>query len=144
LKSKVIILLTDGVNNAGDITPQQAAELAKVKNICVYTIGVGSEGIAPTPIVTPMGIRFDNQPVEIDEPTLVQVAETTGGKYFRATDAKSLRSIYNEIEELEKRKMVHNHYQSEPPATPTAFLNWAFLILAIILVTEFGLFVSNE
>ena len=144
LKSKVIILLTDGVNNAGDITPQQAAELAKVKNICVYTVGVGSEGIAPTPIVTPMGIRFDNQPVEIDEQTLVQVAQTTGGKYFRATDAKSLRSIYNEIEELEKRKMVHNHYQSEPPATPTAFLNWAFLILAIILVTEFGLFVSNE
>jgi len=144
LKSKVIILLTDGVNNAGDITPQQAAELAKSKNICVYTIGVGSEGIAPTPIVTPMGVRFENQPVEIDEQTLVQVAETTGGQYFRATDEKSLRAIYEEIEALEKRKMVDNHYQSEPPATPASFLNWAFLILAIVLVVEFGFFVSNE
>jgi Ca-activated chloride channel family protein len=144
LKSKVIILLTDGVNNAGVITPQQAAELAKAKNICVYTIGVGSEGIAPTPVVTPMGVRYENQSVEIDEQTLVQVAEATGGQYFRATDEKSLKSIYDEIEDLEKRKLVDKHYQSEPPATPGSFLNWAFLILTIILVTEFGLFVSNE
>jgi Ca-activated chloride channel family protein len=82
--------------------------------------------------------------VEIDEQTLVQVAEATGGQYFRATDEKSLRAIYDEIEDLEKRKMVDKHYQSEPPATPGSFLNWAFLILTIILVTEFGLFVSNE
>jgi Ca-activated chloride channel family protein len=75
---------------------------------------------------------------------LVQVAETTGGQYFRATDEKSLRAIYEEIEALEKRKMVDNHYQSEPPATPASFLNWAFLILAIVLVVEFGFFVSNE
>jgi Ca-activated chloride channel family protein len=144
LKSKVIILLTDGVNNAGDITPIQAAELAKAKNICVYTIGVGSEGVAPTPIVTPVGVRYENQQVEIDEPTLIQIAKITGGEYFRATDEKSLKSIYEQIEELEKRKMADKHYQSEPPATPGAFLNWAFLILGIIVITELGLFVSND
>ncbi len=144
LKSKVIILLTDGVNNAGDITPIQAAELAKAKNICVYTIGVGSEGVAPTPFVTPVGVRYENQLVEIDEPTLIQIAKTTGGEYFRATDEKSLKSIYNQIEELEKRKMADKHYQSEPPATPGAFLNWAFLLLGIIILTEFGLFVNND
>ena len=144
LKSKVIILLTDGINNAGDITPLQAAELAKTKNICVYTIGVGSQGVAPTPIVTPLGVRYENQPVEIDETTLLQVADKTGGQYFRATDEKSLKSIYNKIEDLEKRKMVDKHYQSEPPATPASFLNWGLLILSIIILIEFGLFVNND
>lgn len=144
LKSKVIILLTDGVNNAGDITPIQAAQLAQAKNICVYTIGVGSKGVAPTPVVTPIGIRYENQPVEIDEQTLVQVAQATGGQYFRATDEKSLRAIYDEIETLEKRKMIDKHYQSEPPATPMSFMNWAFLILGMVVLIEFGLFVNND
>lgn len=144
LKSKVIILLTDGINNEGEISPVQAAELAKAKNICVYTIGVGSQGVAPTPIVTPMGVRYENQPVEIDEATLLQVAETTGGQYFRAKDEKSLKSIYKQIEALEKRKMVDKHYQSEPPATPAVFLNWALLILTIIIIIEHGFFVNND
>lgn len=131
LKSKVIVLLTDGSNNAGEIDPLTAAELAKSKNIRVYTIGVGSNGDAPSPVITPFGIRFENMPVEIDEMTLMQIAETTNGQYFRATDEKSLSSIYKEIEKLEKRKMLDQQYKSEPPATPMAFLNWAFLLMII-------------
>lgn len=144
LKSKVIILLTDGSNNAGDITPIQAAELAKTKNICVYTIGVGSNGMAPTPMVTPVGIRYENQLVEIDEATLNEIAEITGGQYFRATDKESLDEIYDEIERLEKRKMIDKYFQSEPPPTPGAFLNWIFAVLSIVIIVEFSLFIVND
>jgi Ca-activated chloride channel family protein len=86
IKSKVIILLTDGSNNSGNISPETAAELAKAKNIRVYTIGVGSVGLAPTPVMTPFGVQFENMPVDIDENTLKSIAATTGGKYFRAKD----------------------------------------------------------
>ncbi|MBU3659876.1 MAG: VWA domain-containing protein [Flavobacteriales bacterium] len=144
LKSKVIILLTDGSNNAGDITPLQAAELAKTKNICVYTIGVGSNGVAPTPVVTPVGIRYENMPVEIDEVTLNEIADVTGGKYFRATDKKSLAAIYEEIDRLEKSKMADKYFQSEPPPTPAAFLNWIFVFITLVIVLEFSLFVTND
>jgi Ca-activated chloride channel family protein len=140
----VIILLTDGSNNAGDITPLQAAELAKTKNICVYTIGVGSNGVAPTPVVTPVGIRYENMPVEIDEVTLNEIADVTGGKYFRATDKKSLTAIYEEIDRLEKSKMADKYFQSEPPPTPGAFLNWIFVFITLIIVLEFSLFVTND
>jgi Ca-activated chloride channel family protein len=131
LPSKVIILLTDGSNNAGEIDPLTAAELARAKNVRVYTIGVGSNGEAPTPVITPFGVRYENMPVEIDEMTLMKIAEIANGQYFRATDEKSLKEIYQEIEKLEKRKMIDKQYKSEPPATPAAFLNWAF-VLAII------------
>lgn len=144
LKSKVIILLTDGSNNAGDISPLQAATLAKKKNICVYTIGVGSNGIAPTPVVTPVGVRYENMPVEIDENTLMEIAEETGGKYFRATDNKSLQAIYKEIDLLEKRKIEDKYFQAEPPATPSGFLNWALLLTLIVAIVEWGIFMNNE
>ena len=128
LPSKVIILLTDGSNNSGDIDPLTAAELARSKNIRVYTIGVGRNGEAPTPVITPFGIRYENMPVEIDETTLMKIAQIANGKYFRATDEKSLKSIYEEIEKLEKRKILDQQFKSESPATPAAFLNWAFIL----------------
>jgi len=131
IKSKVIILLTDGSNNAGEITPIMAAELAASKNIRVYTIGVGSQGNAKSPVITPFGVQYQNMPVEIDEETLKQIAATTGGIYFRATDTKSLKEIYKEIEKLEKRKMEDQHFKSEPPSNPSAFLNWAFILLIL-------------
>lgn len=131
LKSKVIILLTDGSNNMGELTPEMAAELAKSKNIRVYTIGVGSKGTAKSPVITPFGVQFQTLPVQIDEETLKRIAQTTDGEYFRATDEKSLENIYKEIEKLEKRKMEDKHFKSQPPTNPQAFLNWAFLILFI-------------
>ena len=144
LPSRVIILLTDGSNNAGEVTPEMAAELAKTKNIRVYTIGVGSMGEAPTPVMTPFGIRYENAPVEIDEITLMKIADKTNGKYFRATDEDGLKKIYKEIEKLEKRKMLDKQFKSETPATPAAFLNWAFLIALITWSTNILLFRVDE
>ena len=144
IASKVIILLTDGMDGGSEITPQMAADLAKAKNIRVYTIGVGSTGSAPSPVVTPFGVHFENQPVEIDEKTLMDIATTTGGQYFRATDKESMQKIYREIEQLEKRKMEDQHFKSEPPAYPIAFLNWAFVLLLITWGTNYMLFKLNE
>lgn len=101
-KSRVVILLTDGVNNSGEITPQTAAEIAKTYGVRVYTIGVGANGEAPYPVVTPWGVELQNVPVEIDEDLLKQIAQTTGGKYFRATDNTKLAEIYSEINKMEK------------------------------------------
>lgn len=131
LKSKVIILLTDGSNNAGELAPKESAELARLKNITVYTIGVGSNGNAPTPIVTPFGVRFENMPVEIDEQTLRAIAEKTNGRYFRATDAQSLTEIYAAIDQLEKRKMKDQKMQLLQPIDANPFLAWAFLLLIL-------------
>jgi Ca-activated chloride channel homolog len=129
LKSKVIILLTDGSSNAGTIEPLDAARLAKAKDCKVYTIGVGSRGVAPTPVMTPFGISYENLPVEIDEATLQEIADETGGKYFRATDSKSLTTIYDEIDKLEKRKMEDMHFGAEPPVTIFPFIFWAIVTL---------------
>ena len=105
-KSKVIILLTDGVNNRGEIAPLTAAEIAKAQGIRVYTIGVGTEGMAPYPAIDMFGnITFVNQKVEIDEKTLTAISDMTGGKYFRATDKAKLKAIYDEINQLEKSKV---------------------------------------
>ncbi len=104
-ESKVIILLTDGVNNRGEIAPVTAAEIAKTMNVRVYTIGVGSRGVAPYPVQTAAGIRYRNMQVEIDEKVLEEIAEMTGGKYFRATDNESLDNIYDEIDQMEKSKI---------------------------------------
>ena len=109
-KSKVIILLTDGVNNRGAIAPITAAELAKTFGIRVYTIGVGSLGEAPYPVQTPFGTQLQRMPVEIDEDILTQIANMTGGKYFRATDNKKLEQIYQEIDQLEKSKVEVKHF----------------------------------
>ncbi len=104
-KSKVIILLTDGVNNKGAIAPITAAEIANTFGIRVYTIGVGSEGIAPYPVQTPYGIQLQNMEVQIDEEILENIADMTKGKYFRATNNQKLIEIYQEIDQLEKTKI---------------------------------------
>ena len=112
-KSKVVILLTDGVNNRGAIAPATAAELAKTYGIRVYTIGVGTYGEAPYPVQTPFGIQLQNVPVEIDEEVLQQIATLTGGKYFRATDNDKLTQIYQEIDQLEKSKIEVKHFSKK-------------------------------
>ena len=104
-KSKVIILLTDGVNNRGEIAPATAAGIAKTFGIRVYTIGVGTQGTAPYPVQTPYGIQYQDMPVEIDEGILQEIAKNTGGKYFRATDNDKLTQVYKEIDKLEKSKI---------------------------------------
>lgn len=111
-KSRVIILLTDGVNNAGEIDPQTAAEIAKTFGIRIYTIGVGTEGEAPYPVQTPFGKRYQMVPVQIDEGLLQKIADVTGGEYFRATDNKTLRNIYNKIDKLEKTKIEVTSYRN--------------------------------
>lgn len=102
IKSKVLVLLTDGENNAGDIEPMTAAELCQTLGIKLYTIGMGTRGMAPMPIKTPFGVQMMRQPVTIDENLLRAMAERTGGQYFRATDSRSLDGIYAKIDELEK------------------------------------------
>ena len=103
-KSRVVILLTDGVNNRGEISPQMAAAIAKTYGIRVYTIGVGKEGMAPYPVMTPWGVEVQNVKVEIDEALLSEIAESTGGRYFRATDNTKLAEIYSEINKMEKAR----------------------------------------
>ena len=103
-KSRVVILLTDGVNNRGEISPQMAAEIAKTYGIRVYTIGVGKEGMAPYPVMTPWGVEVQNVKVEIDEALLSEIAESTGGRYFRASDNTKLAEIYSEINKMEKAR----------------------------------------
>ena len=102
--SRVVILLTDGVNNRGEVAPLTAAQIAKTYGIRAYTIGVGANGMAPYPVVTPWGIEERKIQVEIDEALLKSIAETTGGRYFRATDNTKLQEIYAEINRMEKSK----------------------------------------
>ena len=113
-KSKVIILLTDGVNNAGFIDPVTAAELAKEFQIKIYSIGLGTNGLALSPVgIDARGkLNYANVQVEIDEKLLTQIAEMTGGKYFRATDNNSLKEIYSDIDELEKTEIEEFKYYS--------------------------------
>ena len=131
LVSKVIVLLTDGTNNAGTISPLDAAELARSKSCKVYTIGVGSRGLAPTPVMTPNGIQYENLPVEIDEVTLSEIAKITGGKYFRATNMEALSQIYQEIDRLETRKIEFNQLAGEQPITLIPFLVWGIIFLLL-------------
>jgi len=133
-KSKVIILLTDGVNNRGEIAPVTAAEIARTLGVRVYTIGVGSRGIAPYPVQTVAGIRYRNMQVEIDEEVLKEIADMTGGKYFRATDNQSLNEIYREIDTLEKSKInVQEFSRKKEEYIPIAIILTALLILEIFL-----------
>ena len=129
-KSKVIILLTDGSNNAGEIAPVTAAEIAKTFGVRVYTIGVGTKGMAPYPFQTAFGVQYQNIPVEIDEATLKQIASTTGGQYFRATDNASLKEIYSEIDQMEKTKISVQEYSKKQEEDK----NWALLVFALLLV----------
>jgi len=133
-KSKVIILLTDGINNGGLIDPATAKEIAKTFKIKVYTIGVGTDGYAPTPVSTPMGIVMQNEKVAIDEKLLRNIADETGGKYFRATDNQSLQSIYASIDRLEKSKVeIITFRRFTEKFYPFIFAAMALLLLEIIL-----------
>jgi Ca-activated chloride channel family protein len=129
-KSRVIILLTDGVNNAGEIDPMTAADIAKTYGIRVYAVGVGTEGQAPYPVQTPFGIRYQMMPVEIDEGLLRNIAETTGGMYFRATDNSTLKNIYNKIDKLEKSKIEVTSYHN----AAELFSDWLDAGLILILL----------
>ena len=127
--SKVIILLTDGVNNMGSLDPLSSAEIAKMYGIRIYTIGVGSEGNAPYPVQTPFGIQTQYMEVKIDEALLQQVAELTDGRYFRATSNSKLREIYQEIDKLEKSKIDVTEFKKKKEE----FL--PFALLAFLLIT---------
>ena len=129
-KSRVVILLTDGVNNRGEISPQRAAEIAKTYGIRVYTIGVGKEGMAPYPVMTPWGVEIQNVKVEIDEALLSEIAESTGGRYFRATDNTKLSEIYSEINDMEKARTTIDSF----PVYKELFGTYALLALLALLL----------
>lgn len=131
--SRIIILLTDGENNRGEIAPLTAAEIAKTFGIRVYTIGVGTIGTAPYPVPTPYGIQLQNMEVKIDEEILTQISDITGGKYFRATNNAKLEEIYKEIDALEKSKIEVNEYSSKSEEfMPFAIVGFVLLIISIL------------
>ncbi len=132
--SKVIILLTDGENNAGEIPPITAAEIAKTFGIRVYTIGVGTIGTAPYPMQTPFGIQVQNIPVKIDEESLQSIAGLTGGKYFRATSNDKLKQIYTEIDALEKSKIEVKEFSKKQEEFQPFAIFAALLLIAGILM----------
>ena len=129
-KSRVVILLTDGVNNMGEIDPAMATEIAKTYGIRVYTIGVGANGQAPYPVQTPWGIELRNIPVEIDEPLLKNIADGTGGRYFRATDNTKLSEIYAEIGQMEKTRTSVDSF----PVYKDLFTGYALAALVCLLL----------
>ena len=133
--SKVVILLTDGDNNAGSIDPATAAEMAKLFGIRVYTIGVGTRGTAPYPVQTPFGgIQYQQIPVTINEPLLQQIADETGGKYYRATSNEKFEQIYDEIDQLERSKIEINEFtRVHEEFLPFVLIGLALLLLGFIL-----------
>ena len=136
-KSKVVILLTDGSNNRGDIDPQTAAEIAKTFNIRVYAIGVGSySDQVRVPMYTPYGVQYGTMSSEFDETTLRNIAQLTGGEYFRATDNNSLRNIYQQIDQLEKTKIRVREY-SKRTEHFMPFLTAALLCLLLEVLIRF-------
>lgn len=135
-KSKIIILLTDGVNNRGAIAPVTAAEIAHEFGIRVYTIGVGSIGTAPYPVQTPFGTQYQQVPVEIDEDILTEIALITGGSYFRATNEQKLKEIYGEIEQMEKsRTEVKEFVHKKELFLPFVLVAGLFIMIEILLQT---------
>jgi len=134
-ESKVVILLTDGVNNMGSIAPATAAEIAKTFDIRVYTIGVGSHGEAPYPVNTPYGVRYKDMKVEIDEDVLRQIASETEGEYFRATNNQKLKSIYQQIDEMEKSEIEVKEF-SEKSEEYLGFALIAGMLLLIEIVSK--------
>ncbi len=135
-KSKVIILLTDGSNNRGDISPQTAAEIAKSFGIRVYTIGVGTNGTARYPYPVGGHIEYINIPVEIDSKTLASIATTTNGEFYRATDNAKLREVYQEIDKLERTKMNVKQYSKRYEAFAPFALAACLLLLLELLLRE--------
>ena len=133
-KSRVVILLTDGDNNAGSVSPETAAEIAKTFGIRVYTIGVGTKGKAKYPVKTPFGMTSQYIEVNINEPLLTNIADITDGKYFRATDTKSLESIYKQIDQLEKTKVDVAYFSSYTELFyPTAIAVIVLFLIEILL-----------
>jgi Ca-activated chloride channel homolog len=139
--SKVIILLTDGQNNAGSIAPLSAAEIAKIYGIRIYTIGVGTMGFAPYPVQTPFGVQYQNMEVKIDEDLLQKVANMTDGKYFRATDNTKLKEVYQEIDQLEKSKIDVTEFRKKHEEYLILAI-FALVLLAMESVLRFTLFRS--
>ena len=139
-KSKIVILLTDGMNNCGEIDPITAADIAAKFGIRVYTIGVGTNGEAPFPVVDAWGRKFfQNMPVEIDEATLTKISQITDGKYFRATNNQALKDIYSQIDKLEKTKiesMTISHVNEK--FYPYLVLALCLLVLKILLRYTLG------
>lgn len=129
-KSKVIILLTDGVNNSGSVDPITAAEIAKTFGIRTYTVGIGSMGEAPYPVQTPFGIQYQNMKTEIDEDLLRQISDLTDGQYFRATSKQTLTKIYEQIDQLEKTKIEVKEYSKKQEG----YLMFAISALGLILI----------
>ena len=135
-KSKVVILLTDGSNNMGDISPLTSAQIAKSLGIRVYTIGVGTNKVAPYPMPVAGGVQYVNIPVEIDSKTLKNIAETTDGNYYRATSNNQLKQIYKDIDKLEKSKMDMKKYSKFYEAyQPFAIIALLILLCEVILRT---------
>jgi Ca-activated chloride channel family protein len=133
-KTKVIVLLTDGENNGGLIDPKTAKEIAKAFGVRVYTIGVGSEGYAPQPVNTPLGVVIQSEKVSIDEKLLKEIASETGGLYFRARDNESLKSIYKNIDTLEKSKVeLIETIRYQEKFFPFAMAAFFFLLLELVL-----------
>ena len=140
-KSRVVILLTDGVNNSGEMSPQMAVEIAKTYGIRVYTIGVGKEGMAPYPVMTPWGVEIKNLEVEIDEDLLKHIAAETGGRYFRANDNTKLAEIYNEINKMEKARTTVDSF----PVYKELFGKYAlWALLALFAELIFNWFVIRR
>jgi Ca-activated chloride channel family protein len=133
--TKVMILMTDGENNRGEIDPLTAARAASAYGIKIYTIGVGTEGVAPIPIASgPFGVQYANLPVHIDDELLTQLAEQSGGRYFRATSAEALDSVYQQIDRLEKSKVrVSRYTEYTPHYMPLVLVASALLIIEWLL-----------
>ncbi len=129
-ESRVLILMTDGENNRGEIDPITAARAAAAYGIKVYTIGIGTEGVAPIPVASgPLGVQYANLPVHIDDALLTQIAEATGGRYFRATTASAVDSVYSQIDRLEKSKVSVRRYTEYTPKHLPLILLAALLVI---------------
>jgi Ca-activated chloride channel family protein len=137
--SKVVILLTDGENNRGEIPPLTAAEIAKTFGVRVYTIGVGTIGTAPYPVQTPFGTQIQQVPVKIDEVAMESISDITGGKYYRATSTEKLKSIYDEIDALEKSKIEVQEF-SKKKEEFMPFALWAMVLLIVGTVLKISVF----
>jgi Ca-activated chloride channel homolog len=138
-KSKVVILLTDGENNRGEIAPITAAEIAKTYGIRVYTIGIGTVGMAPYPVQTPFGVQMREIEVKIDEKTLQDMANITDGKYFRATNNKTLIEVYKEIDRLEKSKIDNKEF-SKKTEEYRRYAIGALVLALLAMILQFAVF----
>jgi len=137
--SKVIILITDGVNNSGSVDPISAAEMSSMYGIRVYTVGIGSMGSAPYPVQTPFGVQMQQMKVQIDEELLQKIAGMTGGRYFRADNNKKLKEIYKEIDTLEKSKIDIQEFRKKHESY-LLFALIAFALFALEIVLRYLVF----